>query len=817
LENYKLIQGTGPSNPKAFFISDYPIGDDLKSNYALSGYAYTLLSQFCNEVNLKFGDFYRTCLLKQEPLQSSSKCKSQVYLEKNRPLLEQYGPILLDEIKTLNPNLVIPLGELSFNYLTGLKGIRKFRGSVLPPSPLLELPANTKCLPILGPSPFLYQEYKLRFLTRVDFTKISLYLNDRPIPDKFYNIWVAKTASALRVFLERSYDIQKILVFDIETYFGIPTCISFCFDGLESVCVPFLDSSIDLDNRVLFINLIDRILRSPIKKVNQNIKYDYKILERWGFTINNIVGDTMLAGSCIYPEFPKNLGFYSSIYTDLPYFKDEGKEFDPTKAKRDQFYLYNAKDSLATHQIYQKQMLEIEEQGVTYVYESLMKLLPIYKKMEDRGLLVNLEIRDALQCKYENLYDIEVMKLRELTQLQYCNPLSSIQVQKVVYDTVGYKPVRGVKFNENGKPKADEDSLMLLKIFGDPVRSPNFGPLILDTIINCRKLHKVVEVLNLPLWPDNVLHCEYNLAGTETGRSTAGVTSDQLIIVDDKTIKGVNLGHSFQTIGKHGFTIDGESYGQDIRSMFIARPGFSFVEVDLSGAEARVDAVLAGISDLSYFELPGIHRLTGSWCFRCPPEEIKKGSLVPFGTTTIDRYHVAKQVRHAGERNITPEGLVTKLLWGLTVAEGATLLKLFHEKQPEMRGVYHRDVRKAIDTTHCLISPNGRRRDFFDRIDQSVYNEGYSQLPQAIVSDQTKFLGILLTAQQCPWAFPIQEAHDGSLWEVPCGREAEFIACYKSNIETPIDFRNCSLPRETQLVIPCEAEIGKNWFNMHAM
>ena len=349
------IQGNGSGSPKAFFISDYPVGDDFKSNYALSGYAYTLLSQFCNEVHLKIGDFYRTCFIKEEPAQSARKVKLDIYRKKNKALVEKYSPILSEEIKALEPNLVIPLGELSFNYLTGLQGIRKFRGSVVPPLPLLALPPNVKCMPILGPEPFLYQEYKLRFLTRVDFTKIPQYLNDRPVPDKFYTVWVAKTANALRVFLERSYDISKVLVFDIETFMGMPTCISFCFDGLESVCVPFLDSSIDLDNRVLFINLIERILRSPIPKVNQNIKYDQRIMERWGFTINNIVGDTMLASSCIYPEFPKNLGFLTSIYTDIPYFKDEGKEFDPTKAKREQFYLYNAKDSLATHQTYSKQ------------------------------------------------------------------------------------------------------------------------------------------------------------------------------------------------------------------------------------------------------------------------------------------------------------------------------------------------------------------------------------------------------------------------------------------------------------------------------
>ena len=77
--------------------------------------------------------------------------------------------------------------------------------------------------------------------------------------------------------------------------------------------------------------------------------------------------------------------------------------------------------------------------------------------------------------------------------------------------------------------------------------------------------------------------------------------------------------------------------------MFVPSYGYSFVEIDLSGAEARVDRVLSGNFDLSIFDNPGIHRLTGSLVFDCRPDEIKKGS---------HQYHLAKTVRHAGERNM---------------------------------------------------------------------------------------------------------------------------------------------------------------------
>lgn len=795
-----IIQGHGASNPIAFFISDGAQSEDVKTNFALSGYQESVLREFCKESGLSYQQFWKTALIK-EPVEKADDWSSD-YLKANEVKVNTFSPILIDEIKTLRPNLLIPLGELSFNFVTKLTGVRKFRGSVLPANCGLDMP--TKVLPILGPYPYLNSEYRLRYISRIDFQKIEKNLKPGPPPDDYYKVWIAQNSGSLRTFIDRSYPTAKFLVFDIETFMQIPTCISFCFDGFESVCVPLLDKSIDFDNRVLMMDQVARLLASEIPKVNQNIKYDWKILERWGFYVKNVCGDTMLGASTLYCEFPKNLGFLTSIYTDLPYFKDEGREYDPTKHHKDQFYLYNAKDSLSTHQISTKQAAEIDEQGVRFVYDNLVRLIPIYKQMEDNGIRVDDEQRCKLLAKYESMYRIHCIKLNTFLN-ETVNPLSSQQMNRVIFEKLRYKKLRNANNTE-------EDSLMLLRVLSEAAAAPSTGPLVIDEIIACRKIHKVIEILNLALYPDNRFRCEFNLAGTETGRSSAGKTTDQYIYIDEKgKTKVGNLGHSLQTIGKHGFAIDGVTYGQDIRSMYVPSRGFSFVENDLKGAEARVDAILSDNFDiLPVFDSPtGIHRLTGSWIYACTPEEIKKGILVD----GIDRYHVAKQVRHSGERNITAEGLITKFLWGTSLKEGKRLLDEFHKHEPKIRSVFHRSVIECIDATRCLIAPNGRRRDFFDRIDRGTYNEGFSFLPQAIVSDQTKF-SLIKTTEETPWARLLVEAHDGVLSETPIGRELEFSEIYKRNIEKPIDFRKCSLSRDYELTIPCETSAGESWYGM---
>jgi hypothetical protein len=533
-----------------------------------------------------------------------------------------------------------------------LEGIRKFRGSILPLSPLHEIEKYTKVLPILGPYPYLYQDYKAKFISQVDFNKIPRWSDEKPIPDSTYRIWICRDFTSLRNFIDRAYPICAgksildggYLVFDIETYLNIPTCISFCFDGFESVCIPIIDHEIDFYQRAAMMDLIAKVLDSPIPKVNQNIKYDWKTQERWRFRVSNVVGDSMLASSTLYCEFPKNLGFLTSIYTDIPYFKDEGRLFDPSRHNKTQFYLYNAKDSLATHQIHLKQLSEIDEMNVRPVYEKMMQLLPIYRKMEDRGIRIDELRRSQLRAKYQSQFRIQLQILRDLTNDSGLNPLSWVQSDRIIFQELGYKKIQGVK-------GTDEESLQMLMCKGEPKREVNdqTAKRILITFLRCRKLHKVIEILELDLYPDGRFRYEANLAGAETGRTTTSSTTDYFLKEEwqgkNQKVKKINLGHSIQNIGKHGFYIDDQIFGKDVRSMFVPSPGYEFGEIDLAGAEARVDRVLSGNFDLGVFDNPGIHKLTGSWLFNCKPTDIKKNT---------HEYHLSKTFRHAGERNMGP-------------------------------------------------------------------------------------------------------------------------------------------------------------------
>ncbi len=798
-----MIISSGSSNPRFIFIADSPSTEDLNTNYSLSGYAGTLLASYCKQNNLDYESSFRTTFIKEEFKITDYVHKQKGYnWELIRPIADKWIEQLVYEINQLEPFLLIPLGEISFHYLTKLYGLRKFRGSIMLARGDIGLTKITKVLPVLGPY-ILYKDVRMGFITKmVDFAKIPKYLNDNLPPDNLIKPWIAKTSTQFRNFIDRCYPDAPFVVFDIETFMGIPSCISFCFDGFESCCIPLIDHSIDSDNRVLMLDLVSKLLSSPIPKVNQNIKYDWKILDRWGFSVKNIVGDSMLAASVNYCEFPKNLGFLTSIYTDIPYFKDEGRAYDPRKHSKDQFYLYNAKDSLATHQVYKQQVVETKELGVDWVYGKLIEIMPLYMKMEDNGIRIDESAQSRLIDKYEILFQINKFKIQTLTGVKDFNPLSAKQSFNLVFNWLGFDPtVKGVHASTT------EESLLILMADKRVAKhAPNDGKEILQLLVNCRKIHKVLEVLELPLYPDGRFRCEFNLAGTVNGRTSAGKTTDEIFYTDSKNrVYKTNLGHSLQTIGKHPFFIDGKPYGTDIRNMYVPSRGYRFVEIDLSQAEARVDAVLSNnFSILSVFDGPiGIHRLTGSWVFDCDPLSIKKGTI---------EYHMAKTVRHAAERNMGVDRLFAMTQQPIETCK--KVLAKIHKAQPEIREVFHRGIIDAMrhpETGRTLKAPNGRRHDFFGRIDKDAFNEGISFIPQAIVSDQTKFLGILPTFSKLKWARLLTEQHDGTLAEIPIGREEEFAIEYKKNIEQPINFKNCTLSRDFELIIPCEVEVGCNW------
>lgn len=850
------VYGQGSESAKIMFVGDYATPRDAETGRALNDYSGEMLERLLkpHRLQLKSSNFYRTLAVK-EPLKGFgiNKKRDKQILQDLAPRRENYDSLLLEEINAINPNVIVPIGELALKIVCGERGIFKFRGSVLPISPRLAPKVknykNIKCIPIIHPRD-IHKDWSIYAYTQIDFQKIVRKMYDESPITFDYLLWICRDASSLNNFLSRSTRCA-FAVSDIETFNGFVTCLSFCFDGKEAVSIPLMDDKVPKLDLWYMWKAIKRTYNDKdIKFVNQNIGYDDDILRKFGLSIANIYGDTMLFGHTLYPELPKGLDFLNSIYTDIPYYKDEGKEFDPKLHTMDQLYYYNAKDSLSTWQVFDKQLKDAEDlnDGITDLKkfyfnfappgetpQGVMPLFHAYRKIEQRGILVDEVQRYALTIKYKRQLEECLDDLEKLVGY-YVNPNSPKQVGILLYEELKLPPHKHI--TENGKKvwDTDEDTLeeMWVKEL-DPIKW-GYEILILKCIVKARKLDKILSYLGTPYHPDGRMRCRVKLAGTRSGRTSQGPTNDRILKMagtdyrffdferDEEYHEGKiyelpknrkkGLGLPFQTVPKHGYEFeeDGKIYsiGDDVRSIYIPTPGYTFVEFDFSQAEARYVAVLAEDWDVIPFfdKPPGIHKLTASWIYECDPFKISKGTK---------EYDIGKRARHAGNYDMGDFRLA--IMAHIPIGEARTILTKFHNASPNIRNVFHLTVQSIVKQHRQIVTPWGRLRQFFGKLDDHLMKEAYSYDPQSTISDNTKF-AMLRIMDRCERhgldnCFVLAETHDSVFSEVRDDFVSEYVDICRQEAQKPIDCRKGSIPRDYQLVIPIEVTYSKtNWLEM---
>lgn len=792
-----LIKSHGPEVSRIALVGDYPTEDEVNSGQALTG----SIERFIRRFGIKPDNTFRTLFIKQAvPGLGSKSRKIQNAALKHINISECRG-ILSEELSSIKPNVVVPMGELALNIITRQKSINKWRGSVLPVQPEMKLPETTKAIPTVHYRDVM-KDPTVELLTRIDFQRVLKYEHILQFPQPDYKIWIARTAQALRGWWERSRT-APLIVFDIETYINGITCIGFSTDGKEAVTVPLISGLVDATEQVIIWKLVAEILASNIPKCNQNIYYDWWYLKNWGFTVNNIIADTLLIAHTLYPELPKKLGFLTSVYTEIPYFKDEGRDFSPLGGNFEQLLLYNAKDCIATQRVYIAQQKELDEFGLkSFYYDFVQKLLPQYERLGRRGILVNSARRQELLARYEYIRDDLQAQLNSLYNISVnVNPSKNLnffllEVLKVV--------------NLTSTEEETVEDYCLNRTDNKLIQTA------LRLITAIRKINKLVDFLNFNIHSDNRLRCQYKIYGTKSGRTSGEFTPEQCFKVNKEgKIEGHDYGWNFQTIPKHGFKFAGERYGTDIRSMFIPTPGYTFIETDSAQAEARVVCVLSeDFETLELMDKIDLHIKTALICLNLSQEE---WDALALQDKKDFRQDFGKVPRHAG--NYDMEAYRMSLIIHKPVSVCQPALNRFHDFTPKIRMIFHAGVRQALDKGKNLQNPNGRRRDFFKRITTQVYKEAYSYIPQGTVSDNTK-KAMLLTQEyfdnkygpQQDNVFFLAESHDGLLSEVRYGFEEEYKEIIITNMQQPINFKRCTLSRDFNLIIPTETKVSKeNW------
>lgn len=235
-----------------------------------------------------------------------------------------------DDILSIDPNLIVCLGNTALWALGGRTGITKLRGTTCLSTHVV---SGYKLLCTYHPSA-VCRQWELRPTTVADLTKIN---REKDFPDVRRppcEIWIEPDLEDISRFIAEHITPNRILSVDIETAGNRITCIGFAPRPDLAIVIPFDDdraenrsywSSKELERQCWF--LIRSVLEDhTIPKLFQNGLFDISFLWRaYGIKVMGAAEDTMLLHHALQPEALKGLGYLGSVYTDHGAWKDEHK------------------------------------------------------------------------------------------------------------------------------------------------------------------------------------------------------------------------------------------------------------------------------------------------------------------------------------------------------------------------------------------------------------------------------------------------------------------------------------------------------------
>jgi uracil-DNA glycosylase family 4 len=826
MSNY--VQGAGNHEAKLMVVGEAPGANEDQSGIPFSGPSGELLNEMLETAGSHRREVYVTNVVKYRPPFNDLNRLREIGHS-----IDEGIPQLWDEIYAIKPNCILALGNLALAALTGkgkivkdkktggikkITGITTYRGSILS-----SLQGHTKVLPSIHPAALLRSKdegggakalsYSARLYMQHDYNRAVEQSKFPEFRLPARTLEIARSTVDVWRFLSLYAD-KKVVSVDIEVLHAIPVCIALAFNEWHAISIPLVDvwamqgknSGIpDSEFDGMWRQVATLLSREDIKVVGQNFKFDDGKLRRpCGIVTRNVWFDNMLAAHTLHCELDKGQGFLTSIYTEEPYYKDEGREFDIKRSPAEQLFLYNAKDAAVAFEIYLRLHEALGEVVVPgfdnwredFFYDYVMSLHPLYRDIEDEGFPVDEARRAEMVKDYKGRIHACQKELESICGWNV-NVASPKQVALLLYKDFGLPARSGRKGGgrgTNAKVSTAEETLVALQA---NVCKNESHKRAIDLILRIRGYRKAVGTYMLaPVDFDGRMRTSINICGTETGRSSNSKLGPP--------VRPFEMGLAFQTMSKHG------EMGKELRTMFIADKGHVIMEFDLSQAEARIVAILGrSMETLELFNKTDIHKLTSTWIFNMPEKSISK-----------EMRFIGKTCRHAGNYDMRKRRLMELVntdakkygikLDPISEYKAGQMLDRFHDYSPWIRGVFHKEVVEALQNNNMtLVNPFGRMRIFNDYWGEDLWKEAYAQLPQSTVADQVKKAALRIRAR-IPGIRIVVEAHDALVFMTPNSMVESHARVIRQELEVPIDFSRCTLSRG-ELVIPCEAKYGENY------
>ena len=516
-----------------------------------------------------------------------------------------------------------------------------------------------------------------------------------------------------------------------------------------------------------------------IEKIAHNIKYDLKVLQRYGIDVAEPLFDTMIAHYLINPEAKQSMDFLSTFYLNYQPVSIEaliGKKGKGQGNMRDlkpeEISDYACEDADITLQLKTLFEPEIQKPHLSELFYNMeMPLVKVLKDMEFEGISIDVP---AL-IDYSKELDHTLIRLDEEIKAaagEDFNIDSPKQLGEVLFEKL--KISSKAKKTKTGQYATSEDILQ---------KHEHDHPII-PMILEYRQLRKLKSTYVDPLPTmcdpmDGRIHTNFMQTVTATGRLSSNNPNLQNIPIRS-------------------------AKGREIRRAFVARGAdYKLMAVDYSQIELRIIAALSADANMieAFQQGHDIHVATAAKVFHTPLEEV-----------TRDQRSAAKAVNFGIIYGQSAFGLAQNLSISRTEAKG--IIDAYFEQYSTIKKYMENVISQARELGYVETIMK-RRRYLPDINSANAVVRGYAERNAVNAPIQGSAADIIKMAmiavhkamhKEKVQSKMILQVHDELVFDVHVSEEIHMQNLVKTAMEEAI-----------QLAVPMEVELklASNWLEAH--
>lgn len=575
-------------------------------------------------------------------------------------------------------------------------------------------------------------------------------------------------------------------------------CTEFCFDTETSDLDPLVARLVgisfavrahhawyvpvpeDLEECIVFLKRFHFLFESPDKTlIGQNVKFDYKMLRKYGVDLHNKMFDTMIAHYLLNPDMKHGMDFLAETYLHYkpvsiseligPKGKNQGSMAD---LKAEEISDYAAEDADITLQLKHLFSKPLEENNLDALFQNVeIPLVSVLAEMELEGVNVDREMLKEYSSVLEKDIIVLEREIWEFAGLSF-NLDSPRQLGAILFEKL--KIDSNFKKTKTGQYSTGEEVLS---------RLVNTHPII-PKILDYRQLRKLKStyVDPLPEMVSNVtgrLHTSYMQTVAATGRLSSNNPNLQNIPIRTER-------------------------GREIRKAFVPRnEDFVLLSADYSQVELRIIASLSGDEHMiaAFNSGADIHVATAARVFGVALEDVDR-----------DMRSRAKAVNFGIIYGQSAFGLSQNL--NIKRTEAKDIIDSYFAKYPGIREYMDKSVEQARERGYVetilgrrrylpdIRSGNAVVRGFAERnaINAPIQGSAADIIKRAMIDIHLELKKLQTKSKM------ILQVHDELVFD-----------CYKAEIDMVSDMVINKMQSAYPLSVPLkvEAGIGLNWLEAH--